>query len=260
MPDADRDQPARAAVVGGAGGIGFAIAAELARSAWVSEVVIGDVDESQAAAAAARLQGEPAACRAATVDVTDPQAVDAFAQGCGDTEYLVVAVGIFDSGDSLGFERHSFERVLAVNLTGAFYCAQRFARDMAVRKSGSIVGVASVAARTPRFKQAAYAASKAGMRQAYRVLGLELAPYGVRVNTISPGPTDTEMMRRMAKDHPSVDDLAKGSPEAFRPPIPRGVVARPHEVAAAAAFLLSGAAAHITLADMVIDGGELLGM
>jgi 2,3-dihydro-2,3-dihydroxybenzoate dehydrogenase len=147
-----------------------------------------------------------------------------------------------------------------VNLVGSFFCAQKFAQQMANRGRGSIVGIASIAARMPRFKQAAYAASKAGMRQSYRVLGLELAPLGVRVNTVSPGPTDTEMMRRMAKDHPSVDDLAAGSPEAFRPPIPRGVVGRPHEIAAAVRFLLSPEASHITLTDLVVDGGELLGM
>jgi 2,3-dihydro-2,3-dihydroxybenzoate dehydrogenase len=246
-------------VVGGAGGIGLAIVEELARSSWVSEVVIGDADGARASTAVARLQDQPVTCRAAVVDVTDQQGIEAFAQECGEVEYLVVAAGIFDSGESLRFDRSGFERVVSVNLTGAFYCAQRFAQDMVRRESGSIVGVASIAARVPRFKQAAYSASKAGMRQAYRTLGLEIAARGVRVNTVSPGPTDTEMMRRMAKDHPSIDDLAAGSPPAFRLPIPRGVLARPHEVAAAAVFLLSPAAAHITLADIVVDGGELLG-
>jgi 2,3-dihydro-2,3-dihydroxybenzoate dehydrogenase len=255
------DQPARAVVVGGARGIGFAIAEELAQAPWVSEIIVGDLDESLAQAAAAKLQGPGATVHSgAAVDVNDQSAVEAFAQQCGEVEYLVVAAGIFNSGDSLTFERTEFERVLAVNLIGSFYCAQRFAQDMVGRGSGSIVGVASIAARMPRFKQAAYSASKAGMRQAYRVLGLEIAARGVRVNTVSPGPTDTEMMRRMASDHPSIDDLAAGSPDAFRPPIPRGLVGRPHEIAAAAAFLLSPAAAHISLSDLVVDGGELLGM
>jgi 2,3-dihydro-2,3-dihydroxybenzoate dehydrogenase len=249
----------RAVVVGGARGIGFAIAEELVRTPWVSEVVIGDADEAQADLALTRLADQSTPCRAATIDVTDQQQIDAFASNCGEVEYLVVAAGIFDSGESLTFERSSFERVLSVNLTGAFYCAQRFGRDMVPRQSGSIVGVASIAARVPRFKQAAYAASKAGMRQAYRALGLEIASHGIRVNTVSPGPTDTEMMRRMATDHPSINDLAAGSPSAFRLPIPRGVVAKPREVAAAAVFLLSPAASHITLADLVVDGGELLG-
>lgn len=222
----------RAVVVGGAGGIGFGVAEELVRTPWVSEVVLGDIDEAQASLAAARLNGQHACCRAAAIDVTDQQAVDAFAESCGDTEYLVVCAGIFDSGESLTFERPDFERVVAVNLIGAFYCAQRFGRDMAARGSGSIVGVASIAAHVPRFRQAAYSASKAGMRQAYRVL---------------------------AKDHPSIDDLAAGRPNAFRLPIPLGVVARPQDIAAAAVFLLSPSAAHITLADVVVDGGELLG-
>ena len=85
---------------------------------------------------------------------------------------------------------------------------------------GAIVGVASIAARMPRMRQAAYCASKAGMRQGLRVLGMEVAGAGVRINTVSPGATDTPMMRALAADHDSVDDLAQGTLEAMRPADP----------------------------------------
>ena len=68
------------------------------------------------------------------------------------------------------------------------------------------------------------------------------------------------MMRQMAQGHPDIDDLAQGSLESFRPRVPRGVVARSPEIASAVAFLLSPQASHITLQDLVVDGGELLGV
>jgi 2,3-dihydro-2,3-dihydroxybenzoate dehydrogenase len=109
-------------------------------------------------------------------------------------------------------------------------------------------------------RQAAYCASKAGMRQGLRVLGMEVAADGVRINTVSPGATDTPMMRALAADHDSVDDLAHGTLEAMRPRIPSGRVARTADIAGAVAYLLGPEAEHIFLQDLVIDGGELLGM
>jgi 2,3-dihydro-2,3-dihydroxybenzoate dehydrogenase len=120
--------------------------------------------------------------------------------------------------------------------------------------------VTSIAATLPRMRQAAYCASKAGVRQALRVLGMEGIAHGVRINTVAPGPTDTPMMRELAADHPSVDHLAAGDPAALRPRIPAGRVARPHDIAAAVAFLLSPDSGHIALRDLVVDGGEALGV
>src|SRR5436190_1919448 len=110
--------------------------------------------------------------------------------------------------------------------------------------------VDELAARMPRMRQAAYCASKAGMRQALRVLGMEVAEQGVRINTVSPGATDTPMMRALAGDHPSVEHLAQGSREAMRPRIPDGRVATPEDVAEAVAFLLSAEGSHIVLEDL----------
>ena len=82
----------------------------------------------------------------------------------------------------------------------------------------------------------------------------------MRINTVSPGATDTPMMRALAADHDSVDDLAEGTLEAMRPRIPSGRVARTADIAGAVAYLLGPEAEHIFLQDLVIDGGELLGM
>jgi 2,3-dihydro-2,3-dihydroxybenzoate dehydrogenase len=89
---------------------------------------------------------------------------------------------------------------------------------------------------------------------------METAPHRVRINFVSPGATDTEMAREMAKDHGALLRLANGRLESFRPRIPAGTVAKPEDVAAAVAFLLSPEAGHIHLHDLLVDGGELLGM
>jgi 2,3-dihydro-2,3-dihydroxybenzoate dehydrogenase len=168
--------------------------------------------------------------------------------------------GIFAASPASETTRDEFDRILAVNLVGDFLVAQAYAREMVRRGRGAIVGVTSIASRIPRMRQAAYAASKAGLRQALRVLAMETVPHGVRINTVSPGPTDTPMMRSLAADHATVDDLAAGSPEAFRPRVPAGRVARPDQVAAAVAFLLSPDAEHIAFHDLYVDGGESLGV
>jgi 2,3-dihydro-2,3-dihydroxybenzoate dehydrogenase len=131
---------------------------------------------------------------------------------------------------------------------------------MISRKSGSIVAIGSISGRFPRLGQVAYGAAKAGMRQALRVLALETVPHGVRINLISPGPTESEMMRKLIADHPNMANLADGNLESFRPPIPDAHVGQPDQVAAAAAFLLSPDSSHISFHDLYLDGGETLGI
>lgn len=249
-----------AVVVGGARGIGAAIAAALAEEPRVARVVVADILIEEANAVAERLRAGGCSSEAIRVDLADSESVTALVHGTPEAQRVCVATGIFDSGSALDTDVATFERILRVNLIGNYDVARRYAREMIERDGGSIVAIASVAARQPRLLQAAYSASKAGMRQAMRVLGLEVASQNVRINFVSPGPTNTEMMRRLATDHASVDDLALGRIDAYRTRIPIGSVASPQEVAAAAAFLLSPGASHITLHDLLVDGGELLGM
>lgn len=154
-----------------------------------------------------------------------------------------------------------FDRILSVNLIGTFMLAQAFARDMVEQGSGAIVAVSSLSGRLARMNQAAYCASKAGMRQALRSLALETVPRGVRINTVSPGATDTPMVRGLAERlGQSMAELAGGSLELFRPRIPDGTVASTDQVASVVSYLLSPEAAHIALQDLVVDGGESLGL
>jgi 2,3-dihydro-2,3-dihydroxybenzoate dehydrogenase len=247
-------------VVGAAQGIGEAVARRLAREPWTDRLVIADIRLDALEALAADLRTGGRRVDAYRVDVTDDASIAALVAESREAERLAVVAGIFTASSVLETTREDFARVLGVNLMGNFFVAQAYAREMIARGHGSIVGVASIASRMPRVRQAAYAASKAGMRQALRVLAMEAVPLGVRVNTVSPGPTDTPMMRSLAADHASVDDLATGSPDAFRPRVPDGRVARPEQVAAAVAWLLSPDSEHVAFHDLYVDGGESLGI
>jgi 2,3-dihydro-2,3-dihydroxybenzoate dehydrogenase len=245
-----------AVVVGGARGIGAAIARRLADGADIARVTVADVDGEQARELAESLDG----AEGVAVDITDAAEVERLVSKTKDASRVAIASGVFLATPSLEVSRDEFERILRVNLVGVYDIARLYAAEMVERQDGAIVAVASIAATLPRMRQAAYCASKAGVRQALRVLALETVPQGVRINFVSPGPTDTPMLRELAKDHPSVDSLAAGSSEAFRPRIPSGRVARPEDIAEATAFLLSPASKHIALRDLVVDGGELLGV
>lgn len=246
-------------VVGAAQGIGEGIARRLAAQAWTERLVLADLLDDRVAALAAELARTGLRTEAVRVDVTDPASIAQLVAFAADAERVAIVAGVFRASPALETGWAEFQEVLAVNLMGNFFVAQAFARPMVERRSGSIVGVASIASRMPRMRQAAYSASKAGMRQAFRVLAMETVPLGVRINTVSPGPTESPMMRSLAADHASVDDLAVGSPEAFRPRIPDGTVARAEQVAAAVAWLLSPDSAHVAFHDLHVDGGETLG-
>ena len=246
-------------VVGSAQGIGEAVARRLARADWAGSLVLADLDFKGAEAVAADLRNAGFEARAAPVDLRLPESVDALVAAAPGADRVAIVAGIFAAAPSLDVDRAEFERVLSVNLVGVYFVAQAFAKEMVKRGAGSICAVGSIAARMPRMRQAAYSASKAGMRQALRVLALETVPAGVRINFVAPGPTDTPMMRQLTRDHPHVD-LAMGSPGAFRPPVPDRRVASSDEIASAVAFLLSPDADHIALHDLYVDGGETLGL
>lgn len=248
-------------VIGGARGIGRAIAVELGRTDPSGRVLVADSDGAGAEQVAQELLAAGVDAVARAVDIRDAAALKALVADSSEATRVAVAAGIFRSSPALETPMSELEEVLAVNTIGCFHVAQLYAAKMVEQgQGGSIVAVASIAARMPRMRQAAYAASKAAIRQALRVLAMEVVGHGVRINTVSPGPTDTEMMRELASDHASISDLSKGDLAVMRPRIPSGRVAEAADVAAAAVFLLGAGSAHIALADVVVDGGELLGM
>ena len=266
-PSLDLPSPAtelagqHALVSGAAGGIGQALVrALLARGAGVHAL---DVDEAGLAslrdtlprAAAARLYTQQ-------VDVRDAQAVeDAVAAAetrMGPIDKLACVAGILQMGRITDLTLAEWAETFTVNTTGPFLLCRAVAKRMMPRRRGAIVNVSSNAATTPRAAMGAYAASKAALTQMTRCLALELAPYGIRCNIVSPGSTDTEMQRAMWRQGSSIEQVIQGSASGFRLGIPLGKIATPDEVADGILFLLSERASHITLHDLRIDGGATL--
>ncbi|MBL1074663.1 SDR family oxidoreductase [Nocardia sp. 2] len=253
------------------------------------QAVVGIVEPEQPQAAAGIAEAalpQAVAVIAAEVDVADRKSVEAafdrLTAAHGPADVLVHAAGVMDAGTALDITPESWDRSFAVNATGTMHVTQRAARDMTAAGRGAIVVVSSNAAATPRVGMAAYCASKAAATAFTRALALQVAPFGVRVNLVSPGSTNTAMLRGL---QPAADTggvagssaldeavrprpldpaahaaLLDGDPGAYRLGIPLRRIAEPADIAAAIRFLVSDDARHITMHDLRVDGGATLDM
>ncbi|WP_280334764.1 SDR family NAD(P)-dependent oxidoreductase [Nocardia wallacei] len=242
-----------AVVTGAAGGIGSAIAAQLA--AEDARVVLADRDGegTEHSAAAIRRAGGDAV--AAVCDQTDPDAVARlFGDVVGDELDICVAnAGYGRAAPVLSQGLREWQRHVDVNLTGTFLVCQAAARTMAARgRGGAIVINASTAAVRPCTLFAAYAASKAGADMFARCLADELGPLGIRVNTICPGVVHTAMTG------PILGADGGRAQTVLEAETPLGRVGSPEDVAKTVAFLASDDASFITGTSILIDGGQTL--
>ena len=245
-------------VTGAATGIGEGVARKLHAAGM--RLAIADID-AEGLARVAQSLGEDV--RTFTVDVTDGAAVNncvaEVEETFGPIDGLAHVVGIQRIGAIVDFSEEDFDATFAINVRAAFLVAKAVAARMLPRERGSIVSVASTAARTPRVKQGAYCGSKAAIAQMMKVLGLELAPHNIRVNCVSPGVTDTGMVKRLIDSMGFSEEILKGSLDNFRVGVPMGRLARSEEIADVIAFLLSSRSTYLTMQDIVVDGGGALG-
>ena len=167
----------------------------------------------------------------------------------GPPEGLVNNAGIYPRARALDMAFSEWERVLRVNLSGTFLCACAVARRMKETGRGVIVNMASGRALAGAAKGAHYAASKGGIIALTKSLALDWAPYGIRVNCVIPGLTDTAQPRGELGDE---ELYAQGSR------IPLGRIGQPQDIAAVVAFLLGEDAAYMTGQSIAVNGGAMM--
>ena len=235
-----------AAVTGAATGIGLAVAQRL--GAGGARVVLLDRD----AAALGALPPEPWMADRVPLDVADGAAVAgvfaALAERHGPIGILVNNAGLAAIHPFLDHPLDAWNRILAVNVTGAFLCGQEAARQMAAAGWGRIVNVASISGLRASLDRAAYGTSKAVVIGLTRQMAVELARFGITANAVAPGATETDFVRR---HHPAAVRAA------FDAATPGSRYAAPAEIAEAVAFLASEAAAHVNGVVLPVDGGFL---
>ena len=238
-----------ALVTGAARGIGYASAEALAEDG--ARPVLVDIDADSVAEAAERL-GSGAVGIACDMGVPDQIAAlfDRVEAEIGPVSVLVNNAGIAMPGDFLETPFETWERVIAVNLTGSFLALQRAARTMVKEKiAGAVVNMSSINAQVAIPAIAPYCASKGGIMQLTKASALALAPHNIRVNAVGPGSIDTAMMAGV-----------NANPEAMKMVLSRTPLQRvgtPREIGDVVAFLASAKASYITGETIYVDGGRL---
>lgn len=249
--------PGVALVTGAAGGMGAVIAARLGAAG--ARVALVDVHAERLR----RLEKDLPDALALPADIRDAdQVADVVARAeerLGGIDYLVNAAGVLRAGAARELSDEDWATTFDVNVTGTFHVSRAVVNRMVARRRGAVVTIASNAAGTARTGMAAYAASKAAAAMFTKVLGLEVAEFGVRCNVVAPGSTETEMLSSLWTDGDWRRSSIDGVAEQFRVGIPLGKVAQPSDVADAVLFLLSDQAGHITMHQLTVDGGATLG-
>jgi 3-oxoacyl-[acyl-carrier protein] reductase len=237
-----------AIITGSARGIGYSIAERLASDG--AAVVIADISADGACGAATRLREAGYRAQAIRTDITNLDSVTKMVQDTlnafGRLDILVNNAGVGLNRPFLETTLEDWEQVLRVNLTGTFVCSQAAALVMAEAGGGRIIHIASISGERGAQNRSAYGASKAGVIQLTKVMALELAAKGIRVNAVAPGPVATPMT--------SVTHT-QAIRDSYYSRIPLKRYAQPEEIAAAVAFLASDEASFVNGHTLDVDGG-----
>jgi 3-oxoacyl-[acyl-carrier protein] reductase len=237
-----------ALVTGGSRGIGRACAMRLAQDGFtVFLTYVSRPEQAEAVVSGIQLHG--GAAKAFQLDVGDPEAVAAFfkneIKGVGKLEVLVNNAGITKDGLLIRMKPDDWEKVLQVNLTGAFACMQEAAKIMSRQRTGRIVNISSVVGQMGNAGQANYVAAKAGLIGLTKTAAKELASRGITVNAVAPGFIESDMTAALPED---IRQTMLGH-------IPLGRFGAPEDIAAAVAFLASPEAGYLTGQVLGVNGG-----
>jgi 2-hydroxycyclohexanecarboxyl-CoA dehydrogenase len=246
----------RTAIVTGAGsGIGRAIAQRLAEEGRAVAVLDLDGPSADTVAGELRDKGHEAV-GVGGVDVSDRSQIDdavaRVRRELGPPLVLVNNAGISRFDEFMAITDDQWDRVMAVNLKGPFYCSQAVVPDMVEAGWGRIVNISSSSAQTGQQYMVHYAASKAGLIGFTKSLARELGPKGITVNTIPPGFVDTPMLRAT-----EARGLLGGTVEHHAGLTPVRRAGRPEDIAAACAYLVSDEAGYVTGQVIGVNGGRV---
>jgi NAD(P)-dependent dehydrogenase (short-subunit alcohol dehydrogenase family) len=241
-----------AVVTGGGSGLGAAMAKGLAQAG--ASLVIVDVNEDGSSSTVSTIQDQGGAAVAIGCNVTDKAAVDALADRVvdelGRVDVLVNSAGTAFRSPAEDFPEEEFDRIIALNLKGTYLPCQAFGRKMLEQGSGSIVNIASIGAFIAYPHASAYNASKGGVLNLTRILALEWADRGVRVNGIAPGLCDSPLTRARAQQSSVTSDFIQAR-------MLRKELILPRELVGAAVFLASDASLRVTGHTVLVDDGYL---
>lgn len=245
-----------AIVTGASQGIGRGIALGLAEAG--ADVVVNcnrSVDGAEIVASEIRALGRRA--MVAQADVSKSDDVDRMVQLAlrvfGRIDILVNNAGIFVASAIEDLGEEDWDRVMEVNLKGVFLCCKAVGRHMIERKcGGSIINVASISGYMPELNLGAYTPSKAGVLGLTRLLAVEWAKYGIRVNALSPGPIMTALQQRAYPTEELLDSRNRA--------VPMNRHGTPEEMARVVIFLASDDSSYITGENITSDGGSMVSM
>lgn len=240
----------KTAIVTGAGeGIGYAICELLTMAG--ANVILNDIEKSQAEKAAKTLDAKnTGSCLAFTGDAGDVPTIESmvdFARSnFGSVDFVVPNAGMSLFGDFLDFTPEAFQKVMRLNLQGAFFLAQSAAKQMITQgKGGRMIMISSQVGIRAYHRLSAYGMTKAALRMFAQNLAYELGGYGITVNAVAPGATLTERTKQEQPDYEGVWGKLN----------PNGRVGKPEDVAKTCLFLLSDEASHINGQTIPVDGG-----
>ena len=253
-------QGKNAVVTGASRGIGKAIAIGFARAGAKVAVTSRKVNDLEATAAEITAFGGEALVVQSHLGKMEEidKMVSSVRDKFGRIDILVNNAGASPAmANVLDSDERLWETIMNLNLKGLYFTSQAVARLMKEQRSGKIINIASIDAYKPEPLVSVYSISKAGVRMITKAFAMELAPFNVQVNTIAPGGITTKMMDSHWFHLPPEE--AKTAKEAMAKVMPMGRIGDPDEIVGAAIFLASDASSYTTGAEILIDGGALLG-